>query len=226
MNNITYCLLSCLNDKRYYSKSYSNNHKMPEISVLVENCGGQNNINVMIRYLNMIKEVRFSGTDTLNFYIKGHTNNDCDHEFNSLKIIYQKQNFLTCFLLLFWPPVCEVCPNYELVMFQPRIVNPMDLGSVANCYVVNFLIPVPPFSDSHLMSAWGGYPLMPLFSIQSLRLCLHTGSFAHLGVTCLRPRIMRPVAPCIRIRYLPASPALSTHSRFPTPRPCRRQNLF
>ena len=39
-------------------------------------------------------------------------------------------------LLLFpWPLVCEVCPNYEAVMFQPWTWTPTDLGSVANYYV-------------------------------------------------------------------------------------------
>ena len=39
-------------------------------------------------------------------------------------------------LLLFsWPPVDEVCTNYEVVMFLPWAGTPMELGSVANCYV-------------------------------------------------------------------------------------------
>ena len=39
MNNISYCVLCWLNDKGYYSQSYGNNHKMPEIDILVGNCG-------------------------------------------------------------------------------------------------------------------------------------------------------------------------------------------
>ena len=37
MNNIAYFLLSWINDKGYYSQSYSKNHKMPEIDILVDN---------------------------------------------------------------------------------------------------------------------------------------------------------------------------------------------
>ena len=48
----------------------------------------------MIRFMNMIKEGGLFGTDTLYFYIKGHTKNDYDHVFNSLKVLYQKQNVL------------------------------------------------------------------------------------------------------------------------------------
>ena len=39
-------------------------------------------------------------------------------------------------LLLFsWPPVCEVCPNYEVVTFQLWTGNPLDLGYVADFYI-------------------------------------------------------------------------------------------
>ena len=40
----------------------------------------------------MIKEGRFFGTATLNLFIKVQTKNDCDHEFNSLKGLYRKEN--------------------------------------------------------------------------------------------------------------------------------------
>ena len=68
---------------------------MPEMDIPVDNCGGQNNNNEMILFLNMIKEGGLFGTATLNFYIKGHTKNWCDHTFNSLKVLYQKQNVFT-----------------------------------------------------------------------------------------------------------------------------------
>ena len=65
---------------------------MPEITMLVDSCGDQNNINVMIHFPNMIKEGILSGTDNFHFFIKGHTNNDCERVFNSLKVMYWKQN--------------------------------------------------------------------------------------------------------------------------------------
>ena len=43
----------------------------------------------------MIKEGGFFGAATLYFYIKGHTKNDCDRAFNSLKVLYRKQNVIT-----------------------------------------------------------------------------------------------------------------------------------
>ena len=92
MNNIASRLLCFLNDKGYYFHLYGKNHKMPEIDILVDNCGGQNNNNLMIRFLNIIKGGRFFGTDTSHFYIKSHTNNYCGRVFKSLKVLYQKQN--------------------------------------------------------------------------------------------------------------------------------------
>ena len=47
---------------------------------------------------------------------------------------------LLLFLLLFyWTLVCEMCPNYEVVMLQPQKRTPPDLGSIANCYVAILL---------------------------------------------------------------------------------------
>ena len=48
MNNIYSCLLHWINDKGYYYQLYGNNHKMPEIAILVDKCGDHNRNNVMI----------------------------------------------------------------------------------------------------------------------------------------------------------------------------------
>ena len=61
-------------------------------------------------------------------------------------------------LLSSWPLFCEVCHNYEVVMFQPWTGTPSDLGSVSSCYIDIFLVPDPPFSARHSMSARGGLP--------------------------------------------------------------------
>ena len=65
---------------------------MPEFNILVDNCGVQNKNIAMIRFLNMIKEVGLFGIAT--FCIKGHTKNDRDRKFNSIKVLYGKQNVL------------------------------------------------------------------------------------------------------------------------------------
>ena len=43
----------------------------------------------------MIKEGWLFGTATLHFYINFHTKNDCDRSFNSIKVLYRKQNVFT-----------------------------------------------------------------------------------------------------------------------------------
>ena len=40
MNNIASCLLCCLSYKGYYSQSYGNKNKMPEIYIHISNYGG------------------------------------------------------------------------------------------------------------------------------------------------------------------------------------------
>ena len=108
-----------------------------------------------------------------------------------------------CMLLLFsWPPVCEVCPNDEVVIFQPWIGTPLDQGSVPNFYIDIIRIPILPFSARHPMYSQGGYPLMPYNYIPCQPLCLHTGLLSHLGVTCIRTIIPWLITPCIAIYYL------------------------
>ena len=68
---------------------------MPEISIFVDNCGGQNKNNVTFRFLKMIKEGVLFETATYHLYIKGRTKIYCDRAFNSLKALYRKQNVFT-----------------------------------------------------------------------------------------------------------------------------------
>ena len=45
-----------------------------------------------------------------------------------------------------WPSVHEVCQIYEVVMFQPQTLNPMDLGSVTIVTNIIYTPPAPPVS--------------------------------------------------------------------------------
>ena len=56
----------------------------------------------------------------------------------------------------FFPPVRAVCPNYEVVVFQPWTGTALDLGSVAN-YAFYSNPPDPPVS-----TFFSGYFLSPL----------------------------------------------------------------
>ena len=64
-----------------------------------------------------------------------------------------------------WPPVHEVCPNFEVVVFQPRIVTPPHLGTVA--IVTKFISspPAPPDSTIFLYISFPSSILTPPPSI-------------------------------------------------------------
>ena len=48
---------------------------------------------------------------------------------------------IICCCCCYWPTFREVCPNYEVVVFQPRTLTTPDLSSVAYCYVAHLLNP-------------------------------------------------------------------------------------
>ena len=102
------------------------------------------------------------------------------------------------FLLLAWPPVRVVCLNYELAMLQPRTVIPPYLGSVVNCYIATpfFLTCFALLYSPPDLPLGGGYHTRPWPLSRIIPQCSHTGSFSHLGITCLRPIIRRPIAHC------------------------------
>ena len=65
-------------------------------------------------------------------------------------------------------PVREVCPNYEVVLFQPRTVNPPYLGYVDYCYT--FKLGLPP----HLfLLLFYGFFVSPRFLTSSPSIYVH-----------------------------------------------------
>ena len=121
MNSISSFLLSWINGKGYYYQAYSNNHNMPEISIIVDNCGSQNKNNIMIHFMNMIKERRFFGIPDLHFYTKVRINNYRYHVFNSLNLLYQKQNV---FSFEKWCETFNTRNNVEVIqMFHENFFN-------------------------------------------------------------------------------------------------------
>ena len=61
----------------------------------MDNCGGQNKNNHVLRLALYLVERKFFGTVIFNFYIVGHTKNACDRWFNSLKKEYRTSNLYT-----------------------------------------------------------------------------------------------------------------------------------
>ena len=115
-----------------------------------------------------------------------------------LAIIYvnpcQKQHQFQLFLLLLfciWPPFRVVCPNHEVVVFQPWAGTAPYLGSVAN-YTSCSNPPAPPVSTDFLDLFILPYPTAPpslALSVVSPLLCtvspppLLAKSAVHLDVT-------------------------------------------
>ena len=94
---------------------------MTGIHILVDNCSGKKKSIVMICFIRMVKEIELSGTATLHLYIKGHTNNDCDHVFNSLKLLYRKKMSLILRITVkFW------IPEILLKLFKCSIKTSLD----------------------------------------------------------------------------------------------------
>ena len=100
-----------------------------------------------------------------------------------------------CVCVCTWPPVREVCPKYELVVFQPWTVTPLHLVSIAVVKLKLYLPPhlFLPFVSIFLLSPPSYLP--PICSRSLLRssiICtpseppLLTWSAAHLDVahTC------------------------------------------
>ena len=112
-----------------------------------------------------------------------------------------------CVCVCYWPPVREVCPNYEVAMFQPSKLTTPDLGFVAYFFTAYLLNPTQPLFLLFNVYPGGGSPLLSRFPGHRRPSCRRTGSPAHLGVTRLRPSILKTIT------HLP----LTCHFQSPTP---------
>ena len=71
--------------------------------------------------------ISWGTTYTLHLYIKGHTSNDCDHVFNSLKMLYWKQHFFN------FEKCCKILnTNNNVEVIQIFHENFFDLESFLN----------------------------------------------------------------------------------------------
>ena len=100
------------------------------------------------------------------------------------------------------PPVHEVCPNYDVVMFQPRTETPPHLGSVAS--VTNLIQPSCPTCFYH----FSGSSFSLLYPISHLSAAVHRRS--PLSVCCTRsppslPEQSTTHLDAARTRHLPDS---------------------
>jgi hypothetical protein len=58
----------------------------------MDNCGGQNKNNVVLRLAPYLVEMGYFLKFEFAFYIRGHTNNTCDRTYNKMKSNYHKND--------------------------------------------------------------------------------------------------------------------------------------
>jgi hypothetical protein len=66
-----------------------------EINIVMDNCGGQNKNQHVIRLLHILVKRQVATTARIIFLVRGHTKNDCDQLFNTMKCVYRKSNVFT-----------------------------------------------------------------------------------------------------------------------------------
>ena len=125
-----------------------------------------------------------------------------------------------CLVVVFRTPVHEDCPNYEVVVFQPRTLPTTHLGSVAYCYSLIY-----PFRPTFFFSSFTDRsfpPIYYLFPIRS-RSSLKPSQFSpapHLLYRCEAPPTWTSSAPAARLP-LPLVPAPYDACLHLLPLPCR-----
>ena len=88
-NNVTSLLFKDLHDRGWVDKEKG---PRDELTVIMDNCGGQNKNKYILRMLAFLTEVGFYNKVNACFLVAGHTKNICDRMFNLLKLSYRKSD--------------------------------------------------------------------------------------------------------------------------------------
>ena len=89
-NNFVSCLVRYMKEKNFFTCPHYG-----ELTVVADNCNGQNKNSIVLRYLMWLVERQIFPKVTLLFLVKGHTKNSCDRLFNCMKLDYNRQNTYT-----------------------------------------------------------------------------------------------------------------------------------
>jgi hypothetical protein len=65
------------------------------LTIAADNCSGQNKNNMVLRLANYLVEKGYYKEVEVLFYVRGHTKNACDREFNLMKLNFHKKNIYT-----------------------------------------------------------------------------------------------------------------------------------
>ena len=95
-NNVCSCLYHYLiNYVTNNHNSFAHRRPLKKLNLIMDNCGGQNKNNNVIRMCGWLMEAGFFEEVRITFLIKGHTKNQCDRLFNLLKMRWRKRNVYT-----------------------------------------------------------------------------------------------------------------------------------
>ena len=90
-NNVASCIITELRLRGLLSTDYP----VKELTIIMDNCGGQNKNNYVLRLALFLVEAGFFEKVTFLFYIVGHTKNAADRWFNILKRRYKYKDIYT-----------------------------------------------------------------------------------------------------------------------------------
>jgi hypothetical protein len=90
-NNVASTIMDCLQSLGMLRE----NEIGKELNIIMDNCGGQNKNNHVLRLANLLVEAGYFRQVNFIFYVVGHTKNICDRWFNTLKKIYRRENIYT-----------------------------------------------------------------------------------------------------------------------------------
>ena len=91
MNNVLSLTMKYLEDKNIIKAGRTGK----KLTLMFDNCGGQNKNNGVIRLCNYLTEMKYFKEVEVVFFIRGHTKNHCDRMFNAMKRTYAKDNVYT-----------------------------------------------------------------------------------------------------------------------------------
>jgi hypothetical protein len=90
-NNVASMLMHNLHEKNWLMKG----NPGKRLTISMDNCGGQNKNNHVIRLAAYFIEMKFFLEVEFVFYVRGHTKNTCNRMFNQMKLRFHKQDIFT-----------------------------------------------------------------------------------------------------------------------------------
>ena len=142
-NNVASLLYKDLNDRGWIDL---NKGPRDELTVIMDNCAGQNKYRMVLRMMALIHELGLYNRINIAFLVAGHTKNVCDRLFNLLKYVYRKTD------VFLFDQLVSVLNNAEDVTavhvemadfkdwdgFEDQIYNPPKSGTVHKTHLFMF----------------------------------------------------------------------------------------